>query len=111
MSCQRRRSAAVGADTLRAAISARLRSAGASGAGAAISPQSSVRAAGIVVSCVRLDSVILAPLPVTAVYLLYVMRLALSSTAVCFFLGHECASQLARSSDLADQSGRGKAEV
>ncbi len=39
-----------------------------------------------------------------AVRLLYVMRLALSSTAVCFFLGHECASQLGRWIDVAERS-------
>src|SRR5437867_3913564 len=105
MSCQRRRSAAVDADRLRAAISARLRDAGSSDAGAATSPQSAVQRAGIVLSCVRLDSVILAPLPDRAVQLLYVMRLALSFAAVCFFVGHECASQFTRSSDVAEQRG------
>src|SRR5258706_13030374 len=61
----------VNVDRLRAAISARLRDADALDAGAAISPQSAVQPAGIVVSCVRLDSVMLAPLPDCALRLLY----------------------------------------
>jgi hypothetical protein len=50
-----------------------------------------------------INSVILVPLPDRTKHLLYIMRLALSSRAVCFFLGHAGASQLVRSSDVVEQ--------
>src|SRR5262249_40190276 len=111
ITCQRWRCIAVGADRLRAAISARLRGEGASDPAGAISPESAVRCAGIVVSCVRLHSVMFPPLPDHIVRLLYVMCSGAVVHSSVLFLGHECASQFARSSDIAEQPGRGKAEV